>query len=251
MRLRLDRCLIPLLVFACAAGPAAAAQWIQVEIIAFRYVQQEAGSWSSAKTLPDFSTAVRLSPASATAVAAPLAYQTLAAHELRLAGAYQALARSGNLERLFHTGWRQREQDSRAVFLSSAASTPAEAVSLAPATGSLEGSVRISPASTGFQLASSFVVQEHDTPIALVESRKMAVDELHYLDHPLVGLLIEVSVLTPAAHADGSALPLPEVSSAHGDAGTKAHQRALISKNEPTHFSGPFLSGAKILDRAE
>ena len=223
MRLRLDRCLIPLLVFACAAGPAAAAQWIQVEIIAFRYVQQETGSWSSAKTLPDFSTAVRLSPASATAVAAPLAYQTLAAHELILAGAYQALARSGNLERLFHTGWRQREQDSRAVFLSSAASTPAEAVSLAPATGLLEGSVRISPASTGFQLASSFVVQEHETPIALVESRKMAVDELHYLDHPLVGLLIEVSVLTPAADADGSALPLPEVSSAHGDAGTKAH----------------------------
>ena len=230
MSVRLDRFLIPLLVFACAAGPAAAAQWVQVEIIAFRYVQQEAGSWSSAKTLPDFSTAVRLSPASTTTAAEPLAYQTLAAHELRLAGAYQALARSGNLERLFHTGWRQRE-DSRAVFLSTTASPPAEAMSLAPATGLLEGSVRISPASTGFQLASSFVVQEGETPIALVESRKMVVDELHYLDHPLVGLLIQVSVLTPAADAAGSALPLSEVSSAPEDAGTKAHQRSLISKN--------------------
>lgn len=198
-----------LLVLVCAAG-SAAAEWYQVEVIAFRYLQQEAGSWAAAKVLPDFSNAVRLTPASADT--ADRAYQSLAGHELELAGAYQVLARSDRLQTLFHSGWRQRGEDGRAVFLSTTPSSEeAGNVESAPSMErpSLAGSVRVRPVATGqaFQLGTSFVVQEGATPVALVESRKMVVDELHYLDHPLVGLLIQVSALAPDT-ADGAAATL-------------------------------------------
>ncbi len=193
----------------------ASAAWYQVEVIAFRYAQAQESSWSAAKTLPDFSTAVRLAPAEqAPEPAPPLAYQALASHELKLAGAYQALARGGNLERLFHVGWRQRDEDSRAVFLSTADPT-AEASVLGPAL--LEGSVRISPTNTGFQLTSNFLVQHGETPVALVESRKMAVGELHYLDHPLVGLLVQVTALEPAVDTNGDVLPSTPASPSAAD----------------------------------
>ena len=193
----------------------ASAAWYQVEVIAFRYPQAEESSWSAAKTLPDLSTAVRLAPAEqAPEPAAPLAYQALASHELKLAGAYQALARSGNLERLFHVGWRQRDEDSRAVFLSTA-DPAAEPVTAPPAV--LAGTVRISPGRSGFQLVSNFIVQQGETPIALAESRKIALGELHYLDHPLVGLLIQMTALDPAVDTNGDVLPSTPASPSAAD----------------------------------
>jgi hypothetical protein len=71
----------------------------------------------------------------------------------------------------------------------------------------LEGAVRVSPAGSGFQLTSSFVLQQGETPLALVETRKIALDELHYLDHPLVGLLIQVTALQQTTEADEPSLP--------------------------------------------
>ncbi len=202
------------LLLTCKLGIANAA-WYQVEVIAFRYAQAEDGSWAAAKALPDFSTATHLAPATDTPeTAESLAYQALADYQLKLAGAYQALARSGNLERLFHVGWRQQDEDSRSVFLSTAAPA-AEAVG-DPVPVFLEGAVRISPTSTGFQLVSSFLVQQGETPLVLAESRKMAGGELHYLDHPLVGLLVQVTALEPAAEAGDLALPVA-VPSAAGD----------------------------------
>lgn len=214
--MRARRIHFALLLLLSSQTGVASAQWFQVEVIAFRYTQQVAESWAAARALPDFSTATRLAVSEERADLLARAYQQLPDHELKLAGAYKMLARSGNLQPLFHIGWRQGAQDSRAVFLTTTALSNPEGSTPAP----LEGTVRVKLAGEAFQLNSYFIMHEGDTPeggtpIALIESRRVTLDELHYLDHPLVGFLIQVSALaTPESDPT-----VPVESPATGDAG--------------------------------
>lgn len=204
------------LVLLAASGRAMAADWHQVEVLAFRYSVEENSAWSPARALPDFSAAYRLAPPpeAPQAIPGPVAWEALPAHELRLAGARQALARTGRVIPLFHIGWRQRTGEGRLVYL---ASPPAAAgAESGEATRPfLEGAVRISPVGPGFRLDSSFVAHTVEASILLGESRTMAEGDLHYLDHPLVGVIVQVTpYLPPGATAptpaDGAPLnPLP------------------------------------------
>ncbi|MBM4227366.1 MAG: hypothetical protein FJ164_06430 [Gammaproteobacteria bacterium] len=193
-----------------AVQDASAADWYQVEVLAFRYTVEENAAWSPAPALPDFAQALRLAPVpeDSAATSGPTAWQTLPAHELRLAGARQALARTGRVDLLFHTGWRQRAGEGRPVYLSS----PAEATG----TGGMpkpfvEGAVNLAPAGPGFRLASRFVAHTVEASILLGESRALVEGDLHYLDHPLVGVILQVTAYMPPGagpSSSDSVLPL-------------------------------------------
>lgn len=181
-----------------------AADWYQVEVLAFRYNVEEDSAWSPAPALPDFSQALRLAPVpeDPAAVTVPIPWQALAAHELRLAGARQALVRSGRLDPLFHTGWRQRAGEGRPIYLSS----PVEATGGGGAPRSfVEGVVSLTPSGSGFRLDSRFVAHTVEASILLGESRAMVEGDLHYLDHPLVGVIIQITAYAPPGASPVSA----------------------------------------------
>lgn len=177
-----------------------AADWFQVEVIAFRYPQETDSSWAAAPDIPDFSGAQRLiRPGADTEIDGADAYVALSSSQLQLAGAAQVLERS-NYQVLIHSGWRQPATDSRPVYL---ATPPADANPAAP---TLEGVVRLAVAARAMHISSNFIVHLTDAPIAISETRAVSAGELHYFDHPLLGLLVQVTPVVP----DSVAPPLPE-----------------------------------------
>jgi hypothetical protein len=203
-------CLWLALAAAVAARDASAADWYQVEVLAFRYSVEENSAWSPAPALPDFSQALRLAPApeDSAATSGPTAWQTLPAHELRLAGARQALVRTGRVDLLFHTGWRQRAGEGRPIYLASQVEASGGGGAPRPF---VEGAVNLTPAGPGFRLDSRFVAHTVEASILLGESRAMVEGDLHYLDHPLVGVILQVTAYAPPGASPSSSegvLPL-------------------------------------------
>jgi len=202
---------------------AMAAEWYQIEVIAIRYPAGDSGSWAAAEVLPDFTTATRLVPGSEEAepdVLTPVGYRQLPESALKLAGAYQLLARDGALEPLFHAGWYQPAEGSRAVYLStvSAAALPLpDAVTPAAEKPLLEGTVKLALGAAPFRLDSTFIVQTAQTPIVLTETRRLKLDELQYLDHPLVGFLVQVTALATTGDTEGGITPATDEAGALPD----------------------------------
>ena len=185
--------LLGLLGWSGLAG-AADVQWVQVEVIAFRHRGAEVAAPAARPEVPDFSTAFRLAPVAegdAARVASP-AWQTLGPHELKLAGANRALARSGTVDLLLHTGWRQPAKGERAVYVGVPA-TGAAPIEGAAAQAAFEGAVSVGRQGAQYRLGASFVVRLPEADIVAREIRALKLEELHYLDHPLFGVLVEVS----------------------------------------------------------
>ncbi len=170
----------------------AAEEWFQVEVIGFRYADS-AGSWASDPVPPDFASASLLAePASEPDLAGKkVAFAALPAHALTLAGAYRVLARAGDITPVFHVGWLQRDADVRTVHVV----PPVDAgLALAP----LEGTVQITGNREALQLRAHFVARVGEALVGIHETRKLMPGELHYLDHALAGVLVQVTALTPS-----------------------------------------------------
>ncbi|MGD9601289.1 MAG: CsiV family protein [Gammaproteobacteria bacterium] len=193
------------------AYAAHAENWYQVEVIAFRYLAENSGAWAAAERLPDVAAATQLADGTDPPdPLAPVAYRRLGAHELRLAGAYAALGRSGDLERLFHVGWHQPAGDTRAVYLPGDPSAPAAGAEL-PAPPVFAGTLRVGLGREPFTLDANFRLDLPDAQVAIGESRRIRLDELHYLDHPLAGLIVQVTALAGPESPIGEPIPpLPD-----------------------------------------
>jgi Peptidoglycan-binding protein, CsiV len=179
-----------------------ATEWYQVEVIAFRYPIEGDSSWVSAPTLPDFGGALRLrEPENPEQTDVSTMYAALAPHELQLAGAYKRLQGSSKYQVLFHTGWRQAPGDSRPVYLTD---RNIEAVEELP---EVEGVIRLVTDGKAMQVRSDFVVRMPESVVAISESRPVTDAELHYLDHPLLGLIVQVTHHTDDP-IEAEALPL-------------------------------------------
>lgn len=205
---------IVLLFAALAATGAARAApaWVQVEVIAFAYTQADSETWAASPELPDLARASALQSAEperdAPQPEVPVAYRALAPHELKLVGAYKLLARAAGMRPLLHLGWRQPGTDSRDVRLQApmaVASDPRAAMPAPPP--AVDGVLRVAPANDdAWRLTAHCMTYAGDTPIAFSETRRLTLDELHYLDHPLFGLLVQVT-----------AVPLPDASAGTAD----------------------------------
>ena len=203
---------LALALLALLFAQVAEARWYQVEVVVFRQPQGIATGgeqWQIPETLPDYSRAVRLvrdlpslddepAPGDATAAAGPVAFEPLPGRERRLAGVARRVD-GGGYELLLAAGWRQpsfgvarpkyvylSERDDVAPTLS--VTTPDSAL----ATPRVQGTVAIKVARL-LHVELDFLYDHDGVPVRLHETRKLKLREIHYFDHPLFGVVVQVS----------------------------------------------------------
>lgn len=196
-------------------SPPAAARYT-VELIVFEHLgaaRLRDELWAEDPGLPPFGEAI------APEAGASRAYRRLGPGGHRLKGVWRRLARSDGYRPLFHVAWRQpslAKRRARPVRIRSPEAPE-------PASGG-EGRPAPRPAVDGTVLlySSTFLHLDADllyyrggaqratpgaapfpgedeagdgfpTVFRLTQSRRMRLDELHYLDHPLIGVLVRVT----------------------------------------------------------
>ena len=220
----LRRWLVALATILAVGG--AQAEEYQVEVIVFRHAAtQAAGAWPTPDSLPDFATARRLADAATEAEGAPTSgaepapFTQLPATAFRLAGAEKLLAGSPAYEVIAHEAWQQPDDAGVAVYVGDSAqarasdsATAVDDTAVEPAAAAArpraEGSLRLQVAQQDMRVQSDFVVMAGDTPVRVRATRNLKSGELHYLDHEVLGVLLQITALSPtseATPADGTA----------------------------------------------
>lgn len=203
--MKLVRVCIVLLCGALAMPLAAAETWYQVEVIVLAQRNPDVGDegWP-ATVLPTASGTVLTIPDGSLPLAQNARIAPVAPENLRLAGTARRIATNGNYELLLHTGWRQpglsRDQ-ALPVRIRSGLSPDAGGTSQPR----LDGTVRLSVArvlqfETDLRYRDPLAAPHADqtsTPhiYRMAESRRMRSKELHYLDHPMFGVIVLVTPL--------------------------------------------------------
>jgi hypothetical protein len=230
MRLRnLIRALVLVLVMSVAAGAsfsaAAKSRWYQVEVIVFQHNDVGAAGgeqWPDLGSLPDFRDAINLfgnrpsesAPANGerpneVALPGPIAFQSLPGKLLKMSGVYHRLGDLGAYTPIAHVGWRQPGLGgtrARSVYISDKPRLAADvsATSLDPSGAQLvEGSVQIRVGRL-LHVVTDFVKYGATAPVRITEQRQVKLKEIHYFDHPLFGVIVQV---TPYRAADPGDVP--------------------------------------------
>lgn len=173
-----------LLAMLCAAAPAAADLGYQVEAIVFERNTPETTEGTAAgqdAVPPDFSSAVTLDGTTTD-------FQALSGGELQLSGVAARLRKSG-YSTLVHTGWRQSGDEIRAVRLTSADLA-------AEGTPIVDGALRLR-VSRQLSVIADLIGHYQGQPMRLAGQRIVKFGELHYFDHPVFGLLVQVTRYKP------------------------------------------------------
>jgi hypothetical protein len=205
---------VVLLAWSALAG--ADDRWYQIEVIGFRYVHAPRADAEAPKALSDFGNAEPLAipdpKAPPPATPSPVAFQQLARNEKSLEGVFRQLARGGSYKPLIHTAWRQTADQQRSVFLTS---EPPPAPGAPPATNGarfdgMEGKVLVRLGDAP-RVELDFAAYQDGTPSELKETRPVRLNELHYFDHPDLGVLVQITPYDPnagAAPVEAAAPPL-------------------------------------------
>jgi len=181
-------------------GAVAAEQAYNVEMIIFRQFEargDDAEAWPLAVTPPQFSRVQQLGGGD---------FRRLSGDQLRLHGARQRLQQSDAYDPLLHIGWRQEglpRNRSVAIGIPPGWTPPEDADNwdASMEAAQLYGLVRVYRERflhAVVDLRYRRSVDDRDTVLptgavhALQESRRMRSEELHYLDHPALGVLIEI-----------------------------------------------------------
>ncbi|HEY0634619.1 MAG TPA: CsiV family protein [Gammaproteobacteria bacterium] len=197
--------LLPLLllpVLFASGAYAAQTQWYEVEIIVFAHAREsyrDSEHWKQDLALPAFDNAKPLRPAGSEG---GQAFQALDASRYRLQGEWNRLQNSSEYRPVLHTGWRQpglSREHAVGVLLESGADSP----SLGGAKP-LSGVIKVG-LSRYLHLDANLLYRlprkegavsseaTFDT-FQLSESRRMRSREIHYLDHPMFGV---IALITP------------------------------------------------------
>lgn len=190
----MKKALFTLLLLAAVA--ARAEDFYKVEVIVFENLDPAAAQaelWSAETGAPSLDNAVELTAISATAAADKSFWRVLTPAQLTLTGAYQRLRSSSRYRPLLHLGWVQPLDSSDRN----------EPVHVATAAGNAAAQVNGTVAlRRGRYLHADvdLVFSKKSATARLTQTRRLRNNELHYLDHPLFGVLISVAPLpTPAA----------------------------------------------------
>lgn len=211
-----------LLVLLAAAPGLAAARWYQVDVVVFKHnVESTTGGeqWPETRELPDYAHSIDLitdlpamgdepHDAVADSNTAPLAFKALDRGERGLADLERRLRGSSEYTPLLSAAWRQPNfgvGGAKRVHLSSvttlkATHSPAAGVDVAApeavAKPRIEGIVTLKIARQ-MAVDVDFVFDHDGTPLRMKASRSMKLREVHYFDHPLFGVLVQVVPYIP------------------------------------------------------
>ncbi|MEM7542610.1 MAG: CsiV family protein [Pseudomonadota bacterium] len=180
-------------------------RWYQVEVIAFEHTDtgietQEA--WRELDELPKFSRAIapivalpEMDDEPEFDEPGPVAFALLAREERKLNGVFDRLQRLGGYRPLFHAAWRQprltgrRARDLHLSDLNTRLTVPDQLVAEAT---TVEGLVKLNIARL-LHVDVDFVFFGNAPPVRLTARRKVKMRELHYFDHPLFGVFVQVT----------------------------------------------------------
>jgi Peptidoglycan-binding protein, CsiV len=203
----------PTLVALCLslllAAPHARAEY-QVEVVVFAHAagDSDGEQWVEDAGLPDRGGYALLG--AATEGGGP-SVAPLPGASHRLNGVVAALRKSGRYRALFHASWMHPETGRvRGVFVSQPAPGAAAAEILGGVRIRVTRFLHADIDMAWFPPALADEVVQH---VRLQESRKIKLNEVHYFDHPLFGVLLQVSRVggeereTAAADGTGSTAP--------------------------------------------
>ena len=211
------RRLILFLIFLSA--PCAYAGWYQVEAVVFDRLSTDASDelWIKDPGLPNQRNSIEL----ITDVSQsdnPVPYQVLPKNKYRMHGAYQALKLSKTYRPLIHISWQQpsggETRPVRVVKLRDDGPESGGEAALSVPEAIIDGFVRVRSAQllhVNIDLAyyprhSPALPTTDDNDrrfkreieyVRLHETRKIKLNELHYFDHPMFGVILQVRRLNP------------------------------------------------------
>ena len=219
----------------CLPALAEAEAWYQVEVIIFDRLTPDAGGEQWRDTpfiLPDDPVDPRAAEALAGTMA-PVPYRLLPPARHRLGGIYNVFRRMAEYRPLLHLSWQQPAatgRQARHVRLrhpapddttASATEEPMFIEQLLRPRPEIDGAIRIrggfylhadidlsrfrvippankiAPAPPVYEAAGPEAAQK--TRLELKETRRIKLNEIHYFDHPMYGVILQVSRLNPAA----------------------------------------------------
>ncbi len=196
----------------------AAARWYQVDVVVFRHnVESSAGGeqWPAMTELPDFGDSMDLitdlpamadEPGDAQVATGPgsIAFKSLDRNERGLSDVERRLRNSSEYAPLLSAAWRQpsfgvsgakrvhlSDIDTHATAHTTQSLDGGAGVSGTPATPRIEGTVRVKIARQ-MNVDIDFVYDHDGAPVRLKAARSMKLREIHYFDHPLFGVLVQV-----------------------------------------------------------
>ncbi|GMU42139.1 MAG: hypothetical protein IT479_04010 [Xanthomonadales bacterium] len=179
----------------------ALAQRIQVEVIVFAYANPDAGA-ALAPEDPDPTFEGMLLGAEGNA------YLLQPTSALRLNGAADALARHARTRTLAHFGWQQDQGGERAIRLRGRASVRSGNATSSAEHPELDGDLRLR-FGRGIEVHVDALLRVAETDRAgrpagvqrfrLNSRRVLGRGELHYLDHPALGVLVRIDPVDAAA----------------------------------------------------
>jgi hypothetical protein len=179
---------------------------IQVEVLVFAYVNPDAGAAMAASDDDPIYSGMLLGEGGSI-------YSALPREALKLGGANDALARHARTRALLHVGWQQDAGSTRAVRLRGGAtinaSNPARGA-LATANPELDGDLSLR-FGRGIEVHVDALLRVAtqdragrpggETRYRLNSKRIMNYGELHYLDHPALGVIVRVDQIESAGTA--------------------------------------------------
>ena len=216
----------------------AMARWYQVEVVVFKHLEaMTAGGeqWPELMSLPAFGRAMELIvdlpemsdeppplEGEDAADAGPIAFKLLERAERRLTAVERRLRLSREYKPLIFAAWRQPSfgvSRAKRIYLSDvkrrrlgdavrAGGASEDQITLA-STPQVEGIVRVKIGHL-LHVDVDFLYYHEGTPVRLTETRKLKLNELHYFDHPLFGVIVQVSPFV-----------LPKVKTDPDDAGSE------------------------------
>lgn len=202
-------------IFAVSLLPHVSAQadtWYHVEIIAFEYFEpQHSGGerfngevgrielenvLELIEDVPEFDDELVTDEETVSDDEMPMAFKALVSEELRLAPLAGRLSRSPEHRVLAHVAWLQPKfinRGARFVHIKPLSDLEHDRL-IMDSLGSpvVEGVLRVR-SEQQLHVDADFVYQHEQVPVRLTETRRIRLREVHYFDHPLFGLLLEIA----------------------------------------------------------
>ena len=194
----------------------AKSRWYQVEVIVFNHVgtgNADGEVWPNLESLPEFRDAINLfvdlpkyadergsDRPNEVALPGPLAFQSLPAAALKMSGVFRRLKGLGSYNPILHVGWRQpglSGSRARNVYIADKPRVVKDSnvVSSKLETHSdqrVEGTVQVRTGQLLY-VVTDFVNYLGEAAVRITEQRKVKLNEIHYFDHPLFGVIVQVS----------------------------------------------------------
>ncbi len=198
----------------------AAGRWYAVEVIVFRHALEASASdterWPALDSVPDYHGAQEIivnlqdfdneplrDKPNEVRIPAPRPFEALPRTDFKMSGVFRTLRNSAMYEPVLHVGWRQPgvgESRARSVYVSDRpaserleADDSAERLIELPITAPrIEGTIRVR-AGRLLYVTADFVNYSENSPTRIRGQRKVKLKELHYFDHPLFGVIVQVT----------------------------------------------------------